>query len=197
MVRCSPPLTRQVAVTQRALGLRQGAAIVRDYDSRWPLEYERESALLDHILKGVVEQIEHIGSTAVAGLAAKPMVDIAIGFANRTLLDEGRARLLTAGYNDRGDLGELGGVVVTKGPESDRTHILHLVIVQSDQWRRFLAFRDALRTDPVLREKYATLKRRLARDFPEDRDAYLAGKVGFVEMATMRARADALDRGSA
>lgn len=160
--------------------------IVRDYDSRWPLEYERERALLAQILKGVVERIEHVGSTAVAGLAAKPMVDIALGFADRALLDEGRARLLTAGYNDRGDLGEKGGVVVTKGPESDRTHILHLVIVQSDQWRRFVAFRDALRSDPVLREKYAALKRGLARDFPQNRDAYVDGKAAFCESVTKR-----------
>lgn len=181
----------------QALGLRQGAVIVRDYDSRWPLEYERERALLTQILKGVVERIEHVGSTAVAGLAAKPMIDIALGFADRALLDDGRARLLTAGYNDRGDLGEQGGVVVTKGPESVRTHILHLVLVRSDQWGRFLAFRDALRTDRGLREEYATLKQGLARDFPDNRDAYLDGKVDFVEMATKRAQGDPLDPGSA
>jgi GrpB-like predicted nucleotidyltransferase (UPF0157 family) len=79
-------------------------------------------------------------------------------------------------------------VVVTKGPESDRTHILHLILSDSDQWRRFLAFRDALRTDPVLRDEYATLKRGLARDFPENRDAYLHGKAGFIDVATKRAQ---------
>jgi GrpB-like predicted nucleotidyltransferase (UPF0157 family) len=180
----SPPPSRVPGVSQRALGLRQGAVIVRSYDSRWPLEYERERGLLADILKGIVERIEHVGSTAVAGLAAKPMVDIALGFVDRALLDEGRARLLTAGYNDRGDLGEQGGVVITKGPESDRTHILHLVLVQADQWRRFLAFRDALRTDPVLRENYATLKRGLAREFPHNRDAYVDGKAPFCARVT-------------
>lgn len=171
-------------MSQSALGLGQGAVVVRDYDSRWPLEYERERALLAHILNGVIERIEHVGSTAVPGLAAKPMIDIALGFADRALLEDGRARLLTAGYNDRGDLGERGGVVVTKGPESDRTHILHLLTVQSDQWRRFGAFRDALRVDPLLREKYATLKRGLAREFPQDRDAYTDGKAAFCESVT-------------
>ncbi|MDQ2965554.1 MAG: GrpB family protein [Chloroflexota bacterium] len=146
-------------MSRRALGLRQGAVVVREYDTRWPREYERERAILTELLEGVVDRIEHVGSTAVPGLAAKPLIDIALGFADRALLDEGRACLLTAGYNDRGDLGEQGGVVVTKGPESDRTHILHLVIVQSDQWRRFVAFREALRT--TLCEKYARLKRAL------------------------------------
>jgi GrpB-like predicted nucleotidyltransferase (UPF0157 family) len=171
--------------------------IVRDYDSRWPAEYERERAILTEMLGAAVDQIEHVGSTAVPGLAAKPLVDIALGFVDRSLLDEARTRLQAAGYDDRGDLGDMGGVVLAKARESDRTHILHLVLSQSDQWRRFVVFRNSLRSDPLLREKYATLKKQLARDFPEDRDAYLAGKVAFVETATKRAQAEPLDLGSA
>jgi GrpB-like predicted nucleotidyltransferase (UPF0157 family) len=161
--------------------------VVRDYDSRWPAEFERERAALADVLDGVVDRIEHVGSTAVAGLAAKPLIDIALGFSDDALLDEGRARLLAAAYEYRGDLGEEGGVVVTKGTPSERTHILHLVLVQSDQWRRFLTFRDALRADPTVRDEYATLKRGLARRFPDDREAYTGGKAPFVDGVTKRA----------
>jgi GrpB-like predicted nucleotidyltransferase (UPF0157 family) len=168
------------------LGLRRGAVLVREYDDRWPAEYEREKRAVSELLGDLVERIEHVGSTAVPGLASKPMIDMALGFAHRTPLEEGRAHLLSAGYHDRGDLGERGGVVVTKGPESNRTHILHLVLSDSDQWRRFLTFRDVLRADPVLRDEYATLKRGLARRFPENRDAYLSGKVTFIDRVTKR-----------
>jgi GrpB-like predicted nucleotidyltransferase (UPF0157 family) len=170
-----------------ALGLRVGGVVVRDYDSRWPAEFDRERAALAVLLDGVVERIEHVGSTAVVGLAAKPLIDIALGFSDPALLDEGRARLLAAGYEDRGDLGEKGGVVVTKGSPSERTHILHLVLVESDQWRRFLTFRDALRADPTVRDEYATLKKALAGQFPGDREAYTAGKAPFVDGVTRRA----------
>jgi GrpB-like predicted nucleotidyltransferase (UPF0157 family) len=164
-----------------------GYVVVREYDSRWPVEFDRERAALAHLLDRVVERIEHVGSTAVPELAAKPLIDIALGFAGPALLDEGRARLLAAGYEDRGDLGEKGGVVVTKGTPSERTHIIHLVLVQSDQWRRFLTFRDALRADPTVRDEYATLKRGLARQFPDDREAYTGGKAPFVDSVTKRA----------
>jgi GrpB-like predicted nucleotidyltransferase (UPF0157 family) len=184
-------------VSQHALGLRQGAVIVRDYDSRWPAEYERERAILTEMLGAAVDQIEHVGSTAVPGLAAKPLVDIALGFVDRSLLDEARTRLQAAGYDDRGDLGDKGGVVLAKARESERTHILHLVLLRSDQWRRFLGFRDALRADPELRERYGMLKQGLARQFPDDRDAYLSGKVDFVEIATKRAQSHSRDPGSA
>lgn len=173
--------------TSPALGLRVGGVVVREYDSRWPAEFNRERFALADVLGGVVERIEHVGSTAVAGLAAKPLIDIALGFSDDALLDEGRARLLAAGYEDRGDLGEKGGVVVTRGTPAERTHILHLVLVQSDQWRRFLTFRDALRADPEVRDEYATLKRDLARQFPKDREAYTGGKAPFVDGVTKRA----------
>lgn len=173
--------------TRRALGLRVGGVVVREYDSRWPAEFERERAALANLLDGVVDRIEHVGSTAVAGLAAKPLIDIALGFSDPRRLDEGRARLLAAGYEDRGDLGEKGGVVVTKGTPSERTHILHLVLVQSDQWRRFLTFRDTLRADPTVRDEYATLKRGLAQQFPDDREGYTGGKAPFVDGVTKRA----------
>lgn len=169
-----------------AIGLRRGTLAVRDYDTRWPAEYEREKAVLTDLLNGVVERIEHVGSTAVVGLVAKPLIDIALGFSDRALLEEGRARLRTAGYDDRGDFGEEGGVVIAKGSESQRTHHLHLVLVQSDQWRRYLAFRDALRADPQLREEYAALKRRLDRNVRGNREAYQSGKGEFIQRITKR-----------
>ena len=124
--------------------------------------------------------IEHVGSTAVPGLIAKPVVDVAIAYANRDALATIRAALATAGYEDRGDQGDAGGRMFVKGPPSCRTHHLHLVSANSRQWRGYLAFRDALRADQTLRRRYAALKIELAGRFAEDRAAYTDGKDAFV-----------------
>ena len=162
------------------LGLQRGRAAVRAYDPRWPREFEREATALRALL-GAQVGIEHVGSTAVPGLAAKPLIDIAIGFADRAALDRGRDALRRAGYDDRGDFGDAGGVILAKGPESNRTHLLHLLESGSRQWHRYQAFRDALRADAGLREEYARLKERLAPTYWDDRQAYLEGKRPFIE----------------
>ncbi len=157
--------------------------MVRDYDPRWADEFIGERDALSELLSGLVERVEHVGSTAVPGLVAKPVIDIAVGFANRITLEKARERLRAAGYDDRGDFGDRGGVIVAKGPESNRTHLLHLVETSTGQWRRYLEFRDLLRMDPALRSEYAALKKGLAHHFWRDRSAYLEGKREFIERA--------------
>jgi GrpB-like predicted nucleotidyltransferase (UPF0157 family) len=172
-----------------ALGLRGGTTIVRAYDPRWQHEFEREAAILGSLLGELVSAIEHVGSTAVPGLAAKPVLDIAISFTDASRLAEARRRLNASGYEDRGDQGDHGGVVFAKGPASSRTHYLHLVEAGSDQWLRYLGFRDALRRDPLRRSRYEALKKRLAARFPRDRSSYQRTKGEFVEetLATLSA----------
>jgi GrpB-like predicted nucleotidyltransferase (UPF0157 family) len=163
------------------LGLRRGTTVVCAYDARWQHEFEREATALRSLLGELTSGVEHIGSTAVPGLAAKPVVDIAIAFAGETKLAEARGRLQDAGYEDRGDQGDDGGVVFAKGPRSSRTHYLHLVAADSDQWIRYLAFRDALRRDSTRRDQYEALKKRLATRFPLDRVSYTRAKNEFIE----------------
>jgi GrpB-like predicted nucleotidyltransferase (UPF0157 family) len=164
------------------LGLARGTTVVRPYDERWPREFEREAAALRALLAGLVTAIEHVGSTAVPGLASKPVLDIAIAYPNRSVLAQARRRLVAARYHDRGELGN-AGAVFAKGPEHARTHLLHLVPAGSPQWADYLRFRDALRRDAELRERYAALKTELAHRFPSDRAAYLEGKRQLIEAA--------------
>jgi GrpB-like predicted nucleotidyltransferase (UPF0157 family) len=172
-----------------SLGLARGTTVLRDYDDRWPGEFLRESKELRSILGELVVAIEHVGSTAVPGLAAKPVIDIAISFRNGAGMAEGTLRLHAAGYEGGGHMGDEGGIVFAKGPESRRTHFLHLVEAGTDQWHRWLCFRDALRADQVTRDAYAALKRSLAARFPLDRPSYLAGKAEFI-LATIASYRD-------
>jgi len=172
------------------LGLRRGTTVVREYDPRWAEEFGREELLLRRALEELASGIEHVGSTAVPGLAAKPVLDLAVALVDPSTFAEVRRRLATCGYDYRGDLGSEGGHVFAKGPDSGRTHYLHLHDAGSDQWRRYLAFRDKLRTDQRTRDDYAALKRDLAERFPSDRRSYLAGKAAFIRETLARSPAD-------
>jgi GrpB-like predicted nucleotidyltransferase (UPF0157 family) len=166
--------------THPSLGLARGTTVLRDYDDRWPEEFALEAARLRSILCASGAAIEHIGSTAVPGLAAKPVIDIAIALGDASAMTEARGRLRESGYEGGEDMGDEGGIVFARGPETRRTHFLHLVGAGSDQWLRYLAFRDALRADAGRRDAYAALKRDLAARYPRDRPSYVSGKAQFI-----------------
>jgi GrpB-like predicted nucleotidyltransferase (UPF0157 family) len=164
-----------------ALGLARSKTIVKAHDPHWAAAFETEAASLRSALGETCVSVEHIGSTAVPGLAAKPIVDIAAGCADPSRIAEVHSLLESTGYVFHGDQGDEGGLLFIKGPQSSRTHYLHVVPIDSGQWKSYLRFRDALRASPKLREEYATLKRRLAERYPNDRLSYLEGKAGFIE----------------
>lgn len=151
-----------------------------DYDPRWPQLFAEESALLSPILMPwLAGPIEHIGSTAVPGLAAKPVIDImaAIG-----TLDDSREAIVAVrslGYLYAPYHSEAEHWFCKPGP-SFRTHHLHLVPFRSHVWTACIAFRDRLREDSAIAAEYLELKRSLAASFTNDREAYTSGKDEFV-----------------
>jgi GrpB-like predicted nucleotidyltransferase (UPF0157 family) len=155
--------------------------LLADYDPGWVGLFDAEKQALQAVLAPwLAGPIEHIGSTAVPGLAAKPVIDImaAVG-----ALGESRgaiAALQGLGYRYspyRPD--EMHWLC--KPGFSFRTHHLHLVPYGSALWTARIVFRDRLRTDPGVAARYAELKRRLAADFGHDREAYTDGKGEFVD----------------
>jgi GrpB-like predicted nucleotidyltransferase (UPF0157 family) len=156
------------------------------YDARWPAEFERERALLAELIgPWLVGSIEHIGSTAVPGLVAKPVIDIMAPVqdlaASRPAL-EPLARARYCYYPYRGDVMHW----FCKPSPAWRTHHLHLVPHDGALWRERLTFRDALRGDAALAAEYAALKGVLAARYPEDRDAYTDAKRPFVSRGRRR-----------
>ena len=156
---------------------------VVSYDPSWPERFEAERALLaDAIGPWVAGGIHHIGSTAVPGLDAKPVIDILVevaDLATSRACFEALARLayLYAPYRAE----EMHWFC--KPHPSRRTHHLHLVPVGSQRARDELAFRDLLRRDPGTADRYAALKRDLAGRFELDREAYTEAKGEFVRAA--------------
>jgi GrpB-like predicted nucleotidyltransferase (UPF0157 family) len=154
------------------------------YDAAWPALFHDEAALLGRALAPwVVGPIEHVGSTAVPGLAAKPVIDIMAGV--RTLEDS-RAAISAAtdlGYCYSPYRSEREHFFCKPSP-AHRTHHLHLVPVGSPQWTRPLAFRDYLRTHADAAHEYQALKRRLAATHTLDREAYTEAKRAFIDRIT-------------
>lgn len=162
--------------------------MVEPYDPAWPRRFEAERAVLDAALAPWLDgELEHIGSTAVPGLAAKPVIDM---IAPVRGLDESRAAfapLAELGYGYREHRPEAHAFAKPAGaPWWQATHGLHLTERGSDIWRERLAFRDALRADPALVADYAAWKERHANVIGAD-GPYSERKFDFVAHVLARA----------
>jgi GrpB-like predicted nucleotidyltransferase (UPF0157 family) len=151
------------------------------HDPAWARRYARERDRICCALGGRAVRIEHVGSTAVPGLRAKPILDVAVGVASPSE-DDLRRRLEPLGLVWRGDVPSDGGLlfVLEERPDRGVAHV-HVVELGGDEWRQYLAFRDRLRRDPPARAAYLELKETLAARFPHDRRAYTDAKAAFIE----------------
>jgi GrpB-like predicted nucleotidyltransferase (UPF0157 family) len=173
----APP---QSSPVKRALGLESGTVLVVPYDAAWPALFAAERTRIENVLssRGVSLAIEHTGSTAVEGLAAKPVLDILAGRTAGQDRAEVIEALEVAGYLYRGEQGIAGRDFFRRG--EPRQYHLHLAQVDSEFWREHRLFRDYLRTHPDVAGSYASLKLELAARHPRDREAYIDGKTSFV-----------------
>lgn len=163
---------------------------VTEFDPAWAGRYAAEAAVVQKILGENCTAVYHIGSTAVPGLAAKPIVDILPVVRDIAAVDAENPRFEAAGYEAMGEYGIPGRRYFRKGWGGDETVHVH-VFGQSSagEIRRHLAVRDFLRTHPADAAAYGELKIRLARQFPWDIEAYCGGKDAFVKELERRALA--------
>ncbi len=157
--------------------------VVVPYDTAWPVRFRIESQLLHVALTDLKPVIEHIGSTSIAGLAAKPVIDMLVGVPSLDAFEPHADQLAVYGYEyipeyERALPDRRFFKRVVHGV---RTHHVHVVQFNGLYWKRYLRFRNNLRSDAWLAARYAELKRKLAGRFRYDRDAYTNGKSGFVE----------------
>ncbi|WP_310387767.1 GrpB family protein [Roseateles sp.] len=152
------------------------------YQAEWPAMFELERERLLAALPGMLLDVQHFGSTAVPGLAAKPIIDILVGVASMASADSLLKDLTNAGYSSSA---EFNSTLVDRRwfmrhADGRRTHHLHMVVLGGAEWCRRLRFRDALRADPELADRYAMLKRKLALAHAADRELYTTAKTDFV-----------------
>lgn len=152
------------------------------YDPAWPAEFERERASVARILGENARLIEHMGSTAVPGLPAKPVIDVIVLVDDLAAARSGVPALEATGYSFWADNPDKSKLFLVRGlpPAQRRTHHLH-IYTDADEVRRHLVFRDFLRANPDAAAAYLALKQDLAARHRDDREAYTSGKQSFID----------------
>jgi GrpB-like predicted nucleotidyltransferase (UPF0157 family) len=164
--------------------------VIVDYDPEWPRYFAALREVIATALGDLAQTIEHVGSTAVPGLAAKPIIDMDVALERMEDLDEAVRRLVFLGYTHQGDQGiptreafaRTGEDVPRDG--SGRTwmaHHLYLCHPGSPEMVRHLALRDYLREHDSVAQQYGVFKKRLAAQYGNDREGYTDAKASFIE----------------
>jgi GrpB-like predicted nucleotidyltransferase (UPF0157 family) len=168
--------------------------VIVDYDARWPLVYEEEKLCILGVAENRILDVAHIGSTAVVGLGAKPIVDIMAGVNGSSETDELSPLLREMGYKDV--IRQLGHsewyyclTKVVHGEEAWLQNFhLHLMKFRSEPWKRHVLFRDFLRNHPEAVQKYDKFKRMMAAKYGVDRESCTNAKTGFIASVVNQAK---------
>ncbi|HSI50250.1 MAG TPA: GrpB family protein [Ideonella sp.] len=162
---------------------------LQPYEPSWPEKFLAEMNRLASLLPGVFSEIAHVGSTAIPGMPAKPIIDVLAGVASMALAKSLAVRICAAGYGTSAEFNDslADRQWFMRWSQGHRTHHLHVVVHGGDVWRDHLAFRDALRASSELAARYAELKFRLAARHAIDREAYTEAKAEFIRAALRNA----------
>lgn len=170
----------EAATDWPGLGMPHDRVVLAAYDPRWPTVYDREAARIRDACGDAVTTIDHVGSTAVPGLAAKPIVDIMPGLVSFEAGLNCVEPMRKLGYIYRGEMGIAGRHYFNRDHDGLRVAHVHMFVVGCDEWRRHNAFRDYLRVHPDAAKRYEALKRELAERHRHEREAYTDAKTDFI-----------------
>ncbi len=163
--------------------------LIRPYSPDWKTSFEKIETVLETTLKGLDISIQHVGSTSIPGLYAKPILDIDIVIENKTLLNEISARLEKIGYKNKGEQGISGRFAfrqtseftpATATKQTWQSHHLYVCFSDSLALKNHLLFRDTLLQDKLLAERYSALKMALVKEKGMTREEYTKRKTEFI-----------------
>lgn len=169
-----------VAVKEK-IGLKRGTVQVVPYNMAWPQLFADEKKHLEAALGNLIHGIEHIGSTSVPGLSAKPIIDMIAAVDSLEGYEKFIRPLEALGYEFMPERVFADRVFFPKGPRENRTHHLSLVVKDSPGWHDPIRFRDYLIANPKVREAYQKLKLELASKHPNDRASYTKAKETMIQ----------------
>ena len=168
------------------LGLKQGTVKLVPHNPKWAKLFAQEKQLLKATFGDVIIEIEHVGSTSIPGIPAKPILDMNIGVGSLEAALEMKDKFVALGYEHHPFVPEesFQGLreqeLYVTGPEEKRTHFAHVTVYESDFWNRSVVFRDYLLTHPERAQEYAHVKVSLAQAHAADRISYTKAKTQFV-----------------
>ena len=162
------------------MGLKVGTVRIEKYNSNWENEFLKEKEILSKIFGDLAIEIEHIGSTAVKGLSAKPIIDIAVGVNKLVDFEKVKNEFEKEPYliKENSDDGE---ILIRKGTEDNRTHYIHVMEINSKRYKDTIVFRDYLRKHEDVAREYETLKIKLAIKYANNRKMYTSSKNEYIE----------------
>jgi len=162
------------------------------YCEDWPQEFEKIKAPIAAVLGSLAIGIEHVGSTSVPGLWAKPIIDLDVIIREKSCLPQVIAKLAAIGYQHEGNLGipDRDAFCYENKPELMKHH-LYVCPQSSAEWNRHRALRDYLRSHPDMAEEYGCVKRVAAMRFPQDMDGYIAYKSSVIQKIYQSCAAEA------
>ncbi|MFC6990381.1 GrpB family protein [Haladaptatus sp. GCM10025707] len=163
------------------LGLQSGTVELCEHDPAWHEAFSITARELRSLIGDRIERIEHVGSTAIPGIPAKPILDVLVVVSDVARAEELIPKLQSLGYEYDADDPLEKRLFFTRGPDSGRTHHLAVVEEGTERFEDYVAFRDALLANPELAEAYAALKRELAEQYADDRETYTNEKAEFVQ----------------
>lgn len=163
------------------LGLHKDKVKLFPYDATWKTEYEKEEKILRQILKDYAIDIQHVGSTSIPNLSAKPIIDIAVAVKDKETLKKLLLLMQKNGYDMLDNLETKGEILARKGTTECRTHYIHMEVLNSEYWNNHILFRDYLLKHKEFVKKYENLKQDLAETFKDDRKEYTNAKNEFIQ----------------
>jgi len=172
----------------KIIGLKNEKVGLLAYNPAWEKLYKEEEKLIIPIVEKYGVYVEHIGSTAIPGSKAKPIIDIAIGVRNLKDAERFVKPLKQFGYECKHDASIEKRYFFTKGNKTHTTHHLHVIKFNSRLWNDQIIFRDYLRKHKDVVKKYSELKEELAGKYKNDRKKYVAGKDKFIKSAIKEAK---------
>ena len=162
--------------------MRTAKVLVLPYDRTWKSDFEEIKAEIENVIGDFIIGIEHVGSTSVEGMSAKPCIDLDVIIKDYSVFETVVSKLETIGYIHEGDLGikDREAFKYSDKPHL-KTHHLYVCPQYSEELHRHMSFRDYLRSHPEAVRKYSSVKETAARMFPEDIDKYIEYKSPCIE----------------
>lgn len=184
-----PNISEAIEVENNMLGLKRGTVKLVEHQDNWQIEAKQTIAELKRLLGNTAIDIQHIGSTAISSIHAKPIIDIVIGMRDPTDIMPYVDTLKRGHYIFRGE-DVPGQLLFVKGDfESDiRTHHIHVVKWNGIDWNNYINFRDYLNAFPEKAKRYDMCKLNLAKQFPQERGSYTKGKQHLVSALLKEAK---------
>lgn len=164
------------------LGLKRGTVKIEPHCLYWEDNAKENIALLKNILGTVAVDIQHIGSTAIKSIHAKPIIDIVVGVRDLNDIILFTETLKESGFIFRGS-DQAEQLLFVKGDfvNDTRTHHIHIVKWNGKQWNNYINFRDYLNFNKDMADEYDSLKIKLQKEYPNDRNAYTSGKQKLID----------------